>query len=103
MRVVVRDDAAELVTARGGEVWVWAARPLICCAGTPAVMHAATTPPDRVSGFARVAASETPAGLTVYFRASRGRCPDVLEIAIEGKRRPKVAAYWDGCRMAMVS
>ena len=27
--------------------------------------------------------------------------PEVLEIAIEGRRRPKVAAYWDGCLMAM--
>jgi hypothetical protein len=34
-------------------------------------------------------------------RLAGGQRPDVLEIAIEGKRRPKVAAYWDGCLMAM--
>ena len=26
----------------------------------------------------------------------------LLEIGLRGRRRPKVAAYWDGCLMAMV-
>jgi len=103
MRVVVSDDAAEFVIARGGQIWVWAVRPKMCCAGAPALMHAATTPPDRVTGFGQLADPASPAGITVYFRGPGGTRPDVLEIAIEGKRRPKVAAYWDGCLMAMVS
>jgi hypothetical protein len=103
MRVVVSGDAAEYLIASGGEIWVWAARPRLCCAGAPALMRAATTPPDGVTGFAQLAAPATPAGITVYFRAFAGVCPDVLEIAIQGKRHPKVAAYWDGCLMAMVN
>jgi hypothetical protein len=103
MRVTVSSDAAEFVIANGGELWVWAARPRMCCAGAPALMHAATTMPEGVIGFARLPASATPPGTTVYFRKAGGTCPDVLEIAIERKRRPKVAAYWDGCLMAMVS
>jgi hypothetical protein len=103
MRVVVSGEAADLIIASGGQVWVWAARPRMCCAGAPALMHAATNPPDGVTRFARLAVSATPAGVTVHFRDSGGARPDVLEIGVEGKRRPKVAAYWDGCLMAMVS
>jgi hypothetical protein len=103
MRVTVSSEAAEFVVARGGQLWVWAARPRMCCSGAPAWMRAATTPPEGVTGFAELPANATPGGITVHFRRSSGECPDVLEIAIEGKRHPKVAAYWDGCLMAMVS
>jgi len=103
MRVTVTSDAAEFVVARGGQLWVWAARPRMCCAGAPALMRADTSQPVGVTGFAQVPASATPAGIAVHFRGSGGTSPDVLEIAIEGKRHPKVAAYWDGCQMAMVT
>jgi phosphoribosylformylglycinamidine (FGAM) synthase-like enzyme len=42
MRVEVDPEAARLVGERGGRLWVWAARPRLCCWGTPAYMHAAT-------------------------------------------------------------
>jgi hypothetical protein len=38
----------------------------------------------------------------LFFRGAGGTSPEVLEIALQGRRRPKVAAYWDGCLMAMV-
>lgn len=101
MRVQVSSEAAELVAANGGQLWVWAARPRMCCYGAPAWMHAATAPPAGLAGFTEVPATALPPGLTVYFRALGGMRPEVLEIAIEGRRRPKVAAYWDGCLMAM--
>ncbi len=87
-------------------------------------MHAATAEPDRISGFisataepyclAGCTAAESQdfgqdfgqaaglAGLRVYFRPMAGQRPDVLEIGLTGRRRPRVAAYWDGCLMAMV-
>lgn len=37
----------------------------------------------------------------VWFRAPAGRVPDVLEIGLHGGRRPRVEAYWDGCRIAL--
>jgi hypothetical protein len=103
MRVLVSAAAGELVQASGGQVWVWATRPRMCCAGAPALMRAATSPPDGLTGFVPVPAAATPGDISVYFRPSGGAQPDVLQIAIEGKRRPRVAAYWDGCLMAMVS
>jgi hypothetical protein len=101
MRLEVSLEAAEFVRANGGLVWVWAAYPRRCCSGASAWMHAATAPPEGVAGFTPLPAAWTPDGLTVYFRGSGGQRPDVLEIAVKGKRRPKVAAYWDGCLMAM--
>ena len=41
------------------------------------------------------------AGLQVWFRISAGRVPDVLEIGLRGRRRPRVEAYWDGCSFAL--
>ena len=95
MRVNVSAEAEELVRGRGGQLWVWAAHPRVCCWGTPAYMHAATAPPPGVTGFSRVPAADT--GLEVWFRAPAGRRPDVLEIGLRGSRRPRVEAYRDGC------
>jgi hypothetical protein len=41
------------------------------------------------------------AGLELWFRALAGVHPDVLEIVVRGKRRPRVEAYWDGCLFAL--
>jgi hypothetical protein len=101
MRLDISADAAAFAWANGGQLWVWAAHPRMCCSGAPAWMHAATVPPDGLTGFARIPAEASPAGLTVYFRGVGDLHPEVLEIAMAGKRRPKVAAYWDGCLMAM--
>jgi hypothetical protein len=94
MRVEVIDPTtAKLVGECGGQLWVWAARPRLCCGGTPAYVHASTARPAEVSGFRLVAQP----GFEVWFRALAGRAPDVLEIGLHGKRRPRVEAYWDGC------
>ena len=97
MRLDVSPGAAGLVRARGGRLWVWAARPRVCCWGTPAYMHAATGRPPDLSGFSLV----SHAGVETWFRAPAGRVPDVLEIGLRGRRRPRVEAYWDGCRTAL--
>jgi hypothetical protein len=101
MRLDISPEAAEFARANGGQIWVWAAYPRRCCAGAPAWMHAATVAPDGLTGFTQLPAAANPAGVTVYFRGASGVRPDVLEIAVEGKRHPKIAAYWDGCLMAM--
>ena len=97
MRVEVSPDAAGFVAARGGRLWVWAAYPRRCCAGVPAYMHAATERPAGRDGFGRVEA----AGLELWFLAPAGSRPDVLEIGMKGRRRPRVEAYWDGCLFAL--
>jgi hypothetical protein len=97
VQVEVSSEAADFVHARGGRLWVWFARPRICCAATPPMMHAATEPPPGVTGFTPAAS----APVEIWFRSPGGRRPDVLEIGLAGRRRTRVEAYWDGCRMAM--
>jgi hypothetical protein len=96
VRVDVSPEAAEFVRGQGGKLWVRAAYPPGCCAGTPAYLHAATTPADDGSGFFPVAT----ASLHIWFRAPAGLQPDVLEIGMHGQRHPRVGAYWDGCLFA---
>jgi len=99
MRVQASPDAAEFVRAHGGTLWVWAARPRICCSGT-AYMRAATAAPPGRSGFTLLPAD----GLELWFRApAGGLLPDVLEIGLKGRRHPRVEAYWDGCLFALGS
>jgi hypothetical protein len=97
MRVEISSEAAGLIRRLGGRLWVWAAYPRVCCWGTPAYMHAATDQPSGLSGFQLV----SQAGVEIWFRAPAGRFPDVLEVGLRGKRRPRVEAYWDGCRFAL--
>ncbi len=97
MVVDISAAAANFISHCGGRLWVWAAQPRLCCAGTPAWMHAATTAPPELSGFVPIQA----AGVEVHFRGLSGRQPDTLEIGLHGRRRPRVEAYWDGCLMAM--
>jgi hypothetical protein len=93
----ISSSAAEFIGEHGGRLWVWAARPRICCASAPAWMHAATEPPAGLSGFRSV----TVADVQVFYRCPGSRPPETLEIALRGRRRPRVEAYWDGCLMAM--
>jgi hypothetical protein len=97
VRIQVSPEAAAFIGANGGQLWVWAARPRMCCSGSPAWMHAATAEPDGVHGFT----SAEVRGLRLHFRPVAGQQPDVLEVDMTGGRHPKVAAYWDGCLMAM--
>ena len=97
MRVEVSTEAAEFVRGQGGQLWVWAARPHVCCWGTPTYMYAATTPPRDPDGFIPAHTG----GLEVWYRIPGDRRPDVLEVEVRGKRRPHVEAYWDGCIYAL--
>jgi hypothetical protein len=97
MQVQVTQEAAAFVAARGGTLWVWAHRPAMCCGGTPAGMKASTSPPKDPKGFTTIPAD----GIDVLFRAPGGRTPEVLEVAMHGRRSPRIEAYWDGCLIMM--
>jgi hypothetical protein len=99
MRVEASSEAVDYILRQGGRLWVWAARPRLCCWGTPAYMYTSTEPPRGLTGFDAV--SSAPPDLEIWFRAPAGRFPDVLEIGMRGRRRPRVEAYWDGCVIAL--
>jgi hypothetical protein len=92
VRVEVSSEAVEFVRGHGGQLWVWAAHPRVCCQGAPAYMRAATAVPAGLSGFIPVRS----AGLDLWFRAPAGTLPAVLEIGLRGRRRPRIQAYWEG-------
>ena len=100
MRVEVRPEAARLVGELGGRLWVWASRPRLCCWGTPAYMHAATEQPPDLSGF-RLVPLAGQDGVEVWFRAPAGRVAGRSGDRPAPRRRPRVEAYWDGCRYAL--
>ncbi len=93
----VSAEAASFVQAQGGRLWVWAAHPRMCCAASPAYMHAVTQPPVSPAWFTRLPVD----GLELWFRAPAGPLPEVLEIGLRGRHRPRVEAYWDGCLFAL--
>jgi hypothetical protein len=99
MRVDVSAEASEFVRGQGGRLWVWAAHPRMCCGGAAAYMHAAIEHPAGLSGFR--ALPSPLADLEIWFRSPAGRLPEVLEIGMRGKRRPRIEAYWDGCLYAL--
>jgi hypothetical protein len=99
LRVDVSAEAGDFIGRQGGRIWVWAAHPRVCCRGTPAYMHAAAEAPPGLTGFHRVLSAR--ADLEIWFRAPAGRFPDVLEIGMRGRRRPRIEAYWDGCLIAL--
>src|SRR5260370_11860715 len=54
MQVQISPEAAALARANGGELWIWAARPRMCCGGAPAWTHAAFSQPSGRTGFIMV-------------------------------------------------
>jgi hypothetical protein len=63
-------------------------------------MHAAAERPSGRSGV-RLVPQTGHDEAEVWFRAQAGRVPDVLEIGLRGRRRPRVEAFWDGRRAAL--
>jgi hypothetical protein len=99
MRVEATPEAVGFVRSQGGRLWVWAARPRVCCMGAAAYLHAATEEPPGARGFRLV--QQAGPEFELWFRAAGDRFPDVLEIGLKGGRRPRVEAYWDGCLFAL--
>ncbi len=86
--VTVSPDAAALVTARGGRLFVWS-KTVRCCGGRMCTLRTSTEPDDRRS-FRRVEAD----GIELY--VDLPRLPATLEIDVAGRVRRSVRAYWNG-------
>jgi hypothetical protein len=86
VRVVASQEAAALVRARGGRLYVWVDGGR-CCGAT---RHLETSPaPQAGQQFERAYEGE----LELHFPAD-ARLPDELHL---DARRGRVRAYWDGC------
>lgn len=86
--------SAELVSfvgAAGGTVWV-RCRPQPCC-GDLVFLEATVKPPASWAGYEPFVVE----GILVAVRLPVRPRPDELHLSMEGRRRPRPVAAWDGC------
>jgi len=91
MNVVAPLEVERFIREHGGRLFVWTdARR--CCGGAMTFLSAGSTPGDARS-FERV---DTGA-FELWFAPGRTSPPSELRLALKGRRRKHVEAYWDGC------
>jgi hypothetical protein len=90
VRIVASALAVDLITERGGRLYVWLKRDR-CCGGITRLVTASEPPSGRE--FRRVGPSE---GFDLHMPVGLSRLPDELHIDV--RRYPRrIEAYWDGC------
>jgi len=90
MRVVASSQAVQRVQGEGGKLFVWG-KSVRCCSGKLTYLEAATEAPERE--FRPVGGD----GFEVFLDARLARVPEELHVELHGRRRPRLAAYWNGC------
>ena len=90
MRVIASPEVVRRVQGEGGKLFVWA-RSTRCCSGSMTFLEAATEAPERE--FRGVGGD----GFEVFLDAHLGREPEELHVELHGRRRTRLAAYWNGC------
>ena len=90
MRVIASPQVVHRVQSEGGKLFVWA-RSTRCCSGTLMFLEAATKAPE---GEFRAVGGD---GFEVLLDTRLARTPDELHVELHGRRRPRLAAYWNGC------
>ena len=90
MRLVAAHGVAERVRQDGGRLFVWP-KTAGCCRSRVTYLKVATAAPPGV--FRRVAGD----GFEVFLDARLRHAPEELHVELHGRRRPRLAAYWNGC------
>jgi hypothetical protein len=97
MDILASDRALDLIRERGGQVWIWldARR---CCSGAVSYLGAACSEPvPRPNGLPRRFREIRFDEVIVHASLGRRSPPDELHIAVRGRVRPRIEAYWNGC------
>jgi hypothetical protein len=94
MLVTASPQARALIRDRGGRLFVWATSHR-CCGGALTLLDSATEPPSLRPGarFERIDAD----GFTLFLAVGRRAGPEELVVAVRGRRRPRIDAFWNGC------
>jgi hypothetical protein len=90
VRVVASPAVVRRVQTEGGKLFVWA-RSTRCCRGSVTFLEASTEAPARE--FRAVGGD----AFEVFLDTRLARTPEELHVELHGRRRPRLAAYWDGC------
>jgi hypothetical protein len=96
MRVLASEETTRFIVEHGGRLFVWASDKA-CCGGTRFIESSLIGPAD----LTRFWPMKGP-GFDVLIRPASGHVPDELLIAVTGRRRPRVEAYWNGCPYLVV-
>ena len=88
--MIAGPEVVDRVQTEGGKLFVWA-RSTRCCAGRLTFLEASTDAPALEF---RVVGND---GFEVFLDTRLARTPDELHVELHGRRRPRLAAYWDGC------
>jgi hypothetical protein len=93
---MVSDEVRSHIADHGGALYVRATSRR-CCTGALTTLEATTDAPVDLAAYRRV---ETD-GVVVYLRRSPRGEPAELVLTLEGRRRPRPCAYWDGCALVL--
>ncbi|MGZ4280541.1 MAG: hypothetical protein ACXVQ4_00465 [Gaiellaceae bacterium] len=88
--MIASPQVVHRVQSEGGTLFVWA-RSARCCSGTLMFLEAGTEAPERE--FRAVGGD----GFEVLLDTRLARTPDELHVELHGRRKPRLAAYWNGC------
>jgi hypothetical protein len=92
VEVVITDEARDYVAARGGAVFV-TVRERSCCSGALVLLNASTDAPPDAGAYASYGGG----GIQVFYRGNPRGVPSELVIELHGRRRPRLAAFKNGC------
>jgi hypothetical protein len=91
MNVMATPEAAALIRERGGRLLVWTDRRR-CCGG--ATYLTSSFEPLGGRTFRR---AEGSGDVELFVDLGRLRPPEELQVAVRGRGRKRVEAYWNGC------
>ena len=91
MRVTAAADAVGFIRAHGGQLFVWPVEHRSARL-TIALLEASVDPPPGTLDFRRVEAWD----FLLFLHPALKTLPDELLVMLRGRRRPRIAAYWDG-------
>ena len=94
MKVLAAPDAETFVREHGGRLYVWTDRTR-CCGGAMTFLKTSLDPPERHHDF-REHVGE---GFRLYLDFGRLQPLDELHLEVEGWRRKRVDAFWNGCAL----
>ena len=97
MRVTATADAAQFIGAHGGQLFVWPAEHRSARL-TLALLEASVDPPPGALDFRRVEAGT----FLLFMHPAIKTLPEELVVVLRGRRRPRIAAYWDGLAYIVV-
>jgi len=91
MLVTASAELVSFVREAGGTIWV-RCRPQRCCGGV-VFLEATVKPPSSWAGYEPFVVEDVLVAARLPVRPR----PDELHLSMEGRRRPRPVAAWDGC------